>query len=64
MRIMLELLTEGGHFNALFIILLAFLSARNYIFNQLWPLNTLMDKLYECTSMSGKLRQYVNTWKP
>ena len=48
----------------IFIVFLVLLYDGKYRFNQLWPLNPLMDKLYSCTNMSRKMRLSRDTWKP
>ena len=63
MRIMLELLTEYGQFQVLFVLSLALLSAGKYGFNQLWPLTRPMDKLYACTSLSKRISLFEDTWR-
>ena len=52
MWIVLELSTEDGHFQVFIIICLVLLSAENYIFNQLYTMTSLMDKLDACTRLS------------
>ena len=64
MQIMLEFSTEEGWIQVLFILFLALLSSERYIFNQMWNLTPLMEKLYTCAIMSRKIRLYVYTWKP
>ena len=44
MRIMLELLTEDVRFQLLFILFLLFLYSVKYRFNQMCPMNTLVEK--------------------
>ena len=51
MRIMIEFSTEDGQFQVLFILLLVLLSSGKYRFNQIYTMNTLMEKLDACTSM-------------
>ena len=64
MQIMLKLLTEDGQLQLLFIILLALLSAINYISNQMWPLTPIMYNLYACTRLSRKLMLSGDTCNP
>ena len=63
-RIMLELSTEDGHFQLFFILCLVLLSSRNYIFNQIYPLNPIMEKLDSCARLSRKLRLSRDTCNP
>ena len=64
MCIVLELSTEDGQFQVLYILCLVFLSAGKYIFNQLQHLTSLMDKLDACTRLSIKIRLSGDTWNP
>ena len=61
---MLELSTEDGQFQLLCMLSLALLSDVEYIFNQLYPLNPIMEKLDARTGISRKLRLSGDTWKP
>ena len=64
MWIMIELSTEDGQFQVLFILCLVLLSSGKYISNQLQTLNPLMKKLDACKRLSRKLRLSGYTWKP
>ena len=63
MQIILEFSTEDGQFQLLFILSLTFLPNVKYKFNQIQPLNSLMEKLGACTRLSRKLRLSGDTWK-
>ena len=64
MRIMIEFSTEDGQFQVLFMLSLVFISDWKYIFNHLWPLTPLVDKLDVFTRLSIKLRLSGDTRKP
>ena len=56
-----QLLTENGLFQAWLILFLEFQSTGKYIFDQMYPLTPIVDKLDICTRISGKIRQSGDT---
>ena len=64
MQIILELSTEEGQFQVLFILFLVFLSVGKYIFKQIYPLTPLMEILYAFTNLSIKLSLSRDIFKP
>ena len=64
MKIVLEVSTEDGQFQVLFILSLAFLNAGQYRSNHMWPLNPLMERLDACTNMSRRINLSGDTSYP
>ena len=58
---MIEFSTEYAQFQVLLILSLVLMSAGKCIFNQIYPLTLLMDKIDAFTRLSIKLRLYGYT---